>query len=106
MRNDAAKKLSKICKGIKLCKVNLIPANLVEKYNIEPPGKLETLLFRDYLLKQAVNITLRKPRGQDIKAACGQLRLIYENKYSTTCQFNYYTYHLFLNHWYFPFGLC
>lgn len=69
--------LSKILKDLKLCKVNLIPANPVKECNIEPPSKSEIIFFSNYLLKQGINITLRKPRGQDIEAACGQLRLRY-----------------------------
>jgi 23S rRNA (adenine2503-C2)-methyltransferase len=74
--------LGKILKNLKLCKINLIPANAVKKCSIEPPNKLEILLFRDYLLKQGINVTLRRPRGQDIEAACGQLRLRYEKVHS------------------------
>jgi len=73
-----AKKLTNILKGLRLCKVNLIPANPVKEHNIEPPNKLEVLLFRDYLLKSGINVTLRRPRGKDIQASCGQLRLKYE----------------------------
>ena len=76
----SAGKLSKILQGFKLSKVNLIPSNPIKELRIEPPGKLEILLFRDHLLKHGVNVTLRKPRGEDIDAACGQLRLRYENK--------------------------
>jgi 23S rRNA (adenine2503-C2)-methyltransferase len=72
-----AQKLSKILRGLN-CKVNLIPCNPIKELNIEPPNKLEILLFKDYLLKEGINATLRKPRGQDIEAACGQLRLRYE----------------------------
>lgn len=75
-----AQNLSKILKGLRLCKINLIPANPIRKLKIEPPNKLAILLFRDYLLKQGMNVTLRKSRGQDIEAACGQLRLKYEKK--------------------------
>jgi len=77
---ESAKNLSKIVKDLNLCKVNLIPANFIKEYNIEPPNKLEILLFKDYLLQQNVNVTSRKARGQDIEAACGQLRLRYEKK--------------------------
>lgn len=83
-----AQNLSKILKTLRLCKVNLIPVNpvnptparrgWVKELNIEPPNKLEILLFRDYLLKSGINVTLRRPRGQDIEAGCGQLRLRYE----------------------------
>lgn len=72
-----ARKLSTILKGLKLAKVNLIPANSVKELNIEPPNKLEILFFKDYLLKRGLNVTLRKSRGQDIDAACGQLKLKY-----------------------------
>jgi 23S rRNA (adenine2503-C2)-methyltransferase len=75
-----AKNLSKILKGLRLAKVNLIPANPVKELGIEPPNKLEVLFFRDYLKKEGLNVTLRMPRGEDIQAACGQLRLCYEDK--------------------------
>lgn len=74
----SAQKLSTILKGLKLSKVNLIPINPVKEFGVEPPNKLEGLFFRDYLLKHGINATLRKPRGEDIEAACGQLRLRYE----------------------------
>ena len=84
-----ALKLSKILKGLN-CKVNLIPCNAinpaparrggVEELQVQPPEKSEILLFRDYLLKSGINVTLRRPRGEDIEAACGQLRLRYEEK--------------------------
>jgi len=75
-----AKKLAILLNGLKLCKVNLIPANFIPELGIEPPNKLEILFFRDFLLKSGVNVTLRTARGKDIEAACGQLRLRYEKK--------------------------
>ena len=75
-----ALKLGKILKSLRLCKVNLIPANIVRECGIGPPNKLEIFLFRDYLLKQDINVTLRRPRGEDIQAACGQLRARYEKR--------------------------
>lgn len=59
-------------------KVNLIPANPVEHLGIEPPNKLEILIFRDILVKGGIPATMRMPRGKDIDAACGQLRWRYE----------------------------
>ncbi len=96
---QSAKKLSILLKGLN-CKVNLIPANTVWEFKtkiassaygarlrndtcrvcISPPEKKDILLFREALLKLGINVTLRRPRGQDIEAACGQLRLKYENK--------------------------
>lgn len=71
--------LSKILEGLN-CKVNLIPVNPAQNRAIQPPKKLEILFFKDYLLKHGINVTLRRPRGEDIEAACGQLRLRYENR--------------------------
>lgn len=75
-----ARNLGKMLKDLRLSKVNLIPANPNKELKIEPPNKLDILFFRDFLLKGGINAILRKPRGQDIEAACGQLRLRYENK--------------------------
>lgn len=76
---QSAKTLSKILRGMN-CKVNLIVCNPAEGFEFYPPGKLEILIFKDYLLKSGVRVTLRKGRGKDIDAACGQLRIKYEKK--------------------------
>ncbi len=58
-----------------ICRVNLIPYNETNSraaYNA--PTKMELLSFKDYLLKNGIDVTLRIPRGRDIMAACGQLR--------------------------------
>lgn len=73
-----ARELATILRGM-MCKVNLIPVNPVIT-GCEPPGKVEALMFRQKLLDQKVTATIRVPRGQDIKAACGQLRLRKEIK--------------------------
>jgi 23S rRNA (adenine2503-C2)-methyltransferase len=73
----SAEKLSKIVRGLN-CKVNLIPINSQKETGLQPPSKPEILFFRDALVKAGVAVTLRRPRGQDIEAACGQLRLRYE----------------------------
>ncbi|MFA5096328.1 MAG: 23S rRNA (adenine(2503)-C(2))-methyltransferase RlmN [Candidatus Omnitrophota bacterium] len=77
---EKAKELSALLAGWKLAKVNLIPANPVKELKIEPPERREILAFKLYLEKQGVNVTLRRSRGEDIHAACGQLRLQYEKK--------------------------
>ena len=71
---DDAKRLVLLLRGLN-CKVNLIPFNLVFSGNFLAPKKLEVLFFRDYLSKKHVDVTIRRPHGQDIEAACGQLRL-------------------------------
>lgn len=76
-----AQDLVKLLSGWKLAKVNLIPSNPVSELGgLEAPEKREVMLFRDYLEKQGLNVTLRKERGEDISAACGQLRLRYAKK--------------------------
>ena len=72
-----AQELVKLLSGYKLAKVNLIPANSVNELKLEAPDKEGILSFKDYLVKQGVNVTLRRERGSDINAACGQLRLDY-----------------------------
>lgn len=73
-----AGKLACLLKDLRLAKVNLIPANPVRRLRVFPPPPQETEAFRKHLLNAGVNVTLRKERGQDIDAACGQLRLKYE----------------------------
>ncbi|MCM8796280.1 MAG: 23S rRNA (adenine(2503)-C(2))-methyltransferase RlmN [Candidatus Omnitrophica bacterium] len=75
-----ADNLARMLSGLRLCKVNLIPANAVRELGVYPPDKIEILSFRQALLRQGIHVTLRKSRGQDIEAACGQLRLRDEEK--------------------------
>jgi 23S rRNA (adenine2503-C2)-methyltransferase len=74
-----ADKLSKLLSGFN-CKVNLIPSNPVKPGQFLPPNKKDIQLFRERLFKSGVHVTLRKERGQDIDAACGQLRLRHEQE--------------------------
>ncbi|MCX5707130.1 MAG: 23S rRNA (adenine(2503)-C(2))-methyltransferase RlmN [Candidatus Omnitrophica bacterium] len=75
-----AQRLAKILENLRLVKVNLIPANSIKELKIQPAPRAKVLAFKDYLLKHGINVTLRQVRGEDINAACGQLRLRYENK--------------------------
>jgi len=56
-------------------KVNLIPYNRVEGLPWERPSEEAAEAFLAALQKQTVPATLRREKGQDIDAACGQLRL-------------------------------
>jgi len=76
----SAQNLVKLLKDLRLAKVNLIPANSIRELKIIPPAKAETLAFKECLFKSGINVTLRQERGQDIEAACGQLRLRHEQK--------------------------
>ncbi len=56
------------------CKVNLIPFNsfVGTRYRRSPEPVIAR--FRDLLMKQGVIATIRRTRGDDIDAACGQLK--------------------------------
>ena len=56
-------------------KVNLIPYNSVLGLSWQRPESSEQKLFFQYLKHRGIPVTLRKEKGHDIAAACGQLRL-------------------------------
>ena len=56
-------------------KINLIPYNKVEGLEWERPSEEVCETFLGSLEKQKVVATLRREKGHDIDAACGQLRL-------------------------------
>lgn len=56
-------------------KVNLIPYNTVDGLPWERPSVAKQDRFRNLLSSQNVVATLRREKGHDIAAACGQLRL-------------------------------
>lgn len=56
-------------------KVNLIPYNRVEDLAWERPSEEVCEHFLGALEKQGITATLRREKGHDIDAACGQLRL-------------------------------
>jgi len=62
------------------CKVNLIPLSPVEGFSGEPPEHEHCLRFLDALHKARLSVTMRKSRGKDVNAACGQLRLSSESE--------------------------
>jgi 23S rRNA (adenine2503-C2)-methyltransferase len=72
-----AQDLVKLLADLRLAKVNLIPANPVPELKIMPPESAQINSFKEHLFKAGINVTLRRERGQDINAACGQLRLKY-----------------------------
>ncbi|MFN3408080.1 MAG: 23S rRNA (adenine(2503)-C(2))-methyltransferase RlmN [Limisphaerales bacterium] len=56
-------------------KVNLIPYNTVEGLPWQRPAEREQEAFLARLQERGVTATLRREKGHDIDAACGQLRL-------------------------------
>jgi 23S rRNA (adenine2503-C2)-methyltransferase len=54
--------------------VNLIPFNAVAGLPYHPPTTESLTAFADTLRKQGLSVKVRKRKGSDIDAACGQLR--------------------------------
>jgi 23S rRNA (adenine2503-C2)-methyltransferase len=65
-------------------KVNLIPYNKVEGLPWERPVEKVCEAFLAVLEKQKIPATLRREKGHDIDAACGQLRLKTERELAST----------------------
>lgn len=55
------------------CKVNLIMYNPVDGTEFGPSGEGDLNRFIQVLVDKGVRVTVRRSRGQDIDAACGQL---------------------------------
>ncbi len=82
--NDAiaqAAPLAALAKKL-FAKVNLIPYNKVEGLQWKRPDEKVCEAFLRALKKQKVTATLRREKGHDIDAACGQLRLKTEKELS------------------------
>jgi 23S rRNA (adenine2503-C2)-methyltransferase len=78
---EQAKPLAALAKKL-FAKVNLIPYNKVEDLPLERPAEDVCETFLAALKKQKVTATLRREKGHDIDAACGQLRLKTERELS------------------------
>ncbi len=72
-RNEDADALAGLLSGM-LCHVNLIPLNPVVENNMSGSTREKAQLFASKLEKLGIPATVRRSLGQDIDAACGQLR--------------------------------
>lgn len=68
-----AQELTRLLRG-QLASVNLIPINPVAERNWQRPSGTRIEFFANYLNEHHVTATVRKEMGNDIQAACGQLR--------------------------------
>jgi 23S rRNA (adenine2503-C2)-methyltransferase len=68
-----ADELIKIYRQVPADLVNIIEYNPIEFAKFEKPSEEKTAAFMAYLEKNKVNARLRRSRGKDIDAACGQL---------------------------------
>jgi 23S rRNA (adenine2503-C2)-methyltransferase len=69
---DDAKELMSFCK-ISPCKVNLIEYNTIESIPFTKSTNKKTADFMSFLNERNIIVNLRKSKGKDINAACGQL---------------------------------
>ena len=74
---EHALQLSNLLKGINGF-VNLIPYNQVDEHGFKTCDDKTALKFYDWIMKNGVKATLRTKHGDDIEAACGQLRAKHE----------------------------
>ncbi|MCX7987812.1 MAG: hypothetical protein N2647_00005, partial [Thermodesulfovibrio sp.] len=74
-----AHRLSQLLMGIP-SKINLIPFNPWEGCNLERPSEEEVIEFQNILVSKGFSVFIRKSKGRDILAACGQLKALYSYK--------------------------
>ncbi|OGW43575.1 MAG: 23S rRNA (adenine(2503)-C(2))-methyltransferase [Nitrospirae bacterium RBG_16_43_11] len=70
---DDARRVSKLLKGLH-CKINLIPFNEFPGSTYKRPSDGAVFKFQEILTDHNYSVFIRKSRGRDILAACGQLR--------------------------------
>jgi 23S rRNA (adenine2503-C2)-methyltransferase len=71
---DQAQELARLAGKLK-AKINLIPYNTVQGLTWNRPSRTRQHVFFRALEKGGVDATIRREKGHDINAACGQLRL-------------------------------
>lgn len=73
--NDSASHANQLIKLVKdvPCKFNLIPFNGFPNSGFKRSSRESVRVFRDILMQSGLVTTVRKTRGDDIAAACGQL---------------------------------
>ena len=71
-RDEDAFKLCSLLSGLR-AKINLIPLNPYPGLDMSQPPIERILYFQDILLKNQFTVIVRKSKGTDIQAACGQL---------------------------------
>jgi 23S rRNA (adenine2503-C2)-methyltransferase len=70
-----AKKLTRLLRGLPV-KVNLIPMNPIAASSLGPPDMERVLAFQRVLCDAGYSCFIRRRRGDDVSAACGQLALL------------------------------
>ena len=70
--DDDARRLVRLLNGIK-AKVNLLPLNEAAGIPYERPSDARVNRFAQIVAERGLTVSVRKSRGRDIRAACGQL---------------------------------
>jgi 23S rRNA (adenine2503-C2)-methyltransferase len=70
--DEDALKLAQLLSGIR-AKINLIPLNPFSGSDMSPPPTKRILHFQEILINKNYTAIIRKSKGRDILAACGQL---------------------------------
>lgn len=76
---ECADQLAKLLHGMNAY-VNLIPYNEVDENGYKTTDSIRAMKFYDALKKRGLAVTLRTKHGEDIDAACGQLRAKHEGR--------------------------
>jgi 23S rRNA (adenine2503-C2)-methyltransferase len=69
---EHARQLVKVVRAVP-CKINLIPFNPFPQSGYQRSDAAAVAKFRDVIMQAEITATVRKTRGDDIDAACGQL---------------------------------
>ena len=72
---EEASKLTRLLRGMSV-KINLIPMNPIEASTLGPPDFSGVLRFQRVLVDAGYPCFIRRRRGDDVSAACGQLALL------------------------------
>jgi 23S rRNA (adenine(2503)-C(2))-methyltransferase len=84
--NDSLDEADKVIKFIKsvchshLLHINLISYNETAGNDFIPASKNKILAFRNHLIQNKINVTIRKSLGSEIEGACGQLAGSFSNQ--------------------------
>ena len=78
-KKEHAEELISRVKGMN-CHINLIPVNPIKERDFEQSTQNNVTAFKHILERQHIQVTVRRERGRDIQAACGQLRKSYKER--------------------------
>jgi 23S rRNA (adenine2503-C2)-methyltransferase len=70
---DDAERFAELLRGMRV-KVNLIPLNAAHEIPYNPSSRDAILRFQSILVRRGTATFIRKNRGNDVSAACGQLK--------------------------------